>query len=91
MESTFAKIFFVSSDLGRLQDLLKLGKEAHDEIGCNESRCAVETFLNILFDFIFNKELTYENCRFKFIEVCSAFTSIFNTSFAIQQSGHNNS
>ena len=52
---------------------------------CNENNSTVETFLNILYEFILNDELTYDERRVKFIDVCSRFALVFNTFFIIQQ------
>lgn len=85
MEYTFSKIFFVPANNDRVQDFMKWGKKAHNEIVCNENNSTVETFLNILYEFILNDELTYDERRVKFIDVCSRFALVFNTFFIIQQ------
>ena len=85
MESTFSKNFFVPANNDRMQDFMKREKKGYNEIVCNENNCSVETFLNILDEFILNDELTYDERRVKFIDVCSRFASVLNTFFIIQQ------
>ena len=69
MESTFSKIFFISANNERIKEFMIKGKEAHDEITCDAKNCSVEIFLKVLYDFVLNDELSYDDRRVKFIDV----------------------
>ena len=90
MESIFEKIFYVSSDFGRIQEFFEFTKKVHDMAQCSEDDCDVKSFLTKLNDDIFNEELSYDCRRIKFTEVCLSSISIFNAMFQLHHKHNDN-
>ena len=60
MEAIFEKIFFLSSELGRMQEFLKFTKNVHKITNCKQFDCKIGRFLNELDMKISNEELSYD-------------------------------
>lgn len=90
MESIFEKIFYVSSDFGRIQEFVEFTKKVHDMAQCSEDDCDVKSFSTKLDDDIFNEELSYDCRRIKFTEVCLSSISIFNAMFQLHPKHNDN-
>ena len=83
MKVIFEKIFYVSAELGRLQDVLKFTNKVHNMDTCDEKECDIKSLLTKLEDDIFNEELSYDSRRIKFTELCLSNISIFNAMFQL--------
>ena len=77
------KIFYLSAELGRLQDFFKFTKKVHNMAMCNNEDCDVKSFLLKLESDIFNENLSYDFWRIKFAEICLTNISVFNAIFQL--------
>ena len=58
MEAVFGKIFFLSSELGRMREFLKFTKNVHKITNCKQADCEIENFIKKLDVKISNEELS---------------------------------
>ena len=68
MEAVFEKIFFLSSELGRMQEFLKFTKNVHKITNYKQADCETENFIKKLDVKIANEELSYNERRMFFTE-----------------------
>ena len=78
MEAVFEKIFFVSAELGRMQEFLEFTKNVHKISNCKQADSEIEKFMNELDVKISNEELSYDERRMFFTETCMNQVPVFN-------------
>ena len=84
MEAAFEKIFYISSELLRMQEFLGFTNYVHQLAKCADKDCVIDGFLKRIREVIFNEELSYDQRRFflqtyviliyQYLTQCSNFT-----------------
>ena len=90
MEAIFEKIFFLSSELGRMQEFLKFTKNVHKITNCEQADSEIENFTKKLDVKISNEELSYDARRMFFTETCMNAFPVFNAMFNLHAKGKEN-
>ena len=90
MEVVFEKIFFLSSELGTMQEFLKFTKNAHKITNCKQADCEIENFIKKLDVKISNEQLSYDEQRMFFTETCINNFPVFNAMFNLHAKGKEN-
>ena len=90
MEAVFEKIFFLSSELGRMQEFLKFTKNVHKITNYKQADCETENFITKLDVKIANEELSYNERRMFFTETCMNDFPVFNAIFNLHAKGKKN-
>ena len=90
MEAAFEKIFYVSSELLRMQEFQEFTNKIHTLAKCTEKNCAIKDFFKKIKEVIFGEELSYDKRRFFFTDVCSSNLSVFNAMFQLYHKGKEN-
>ena len=63
MEAAFEKIFYVSSELLRMQEFWEFTNKLHTLAKCTEKNCATEVFFKEIKEVVFDEELSYDKLR----------------------------
>ena len=90
MEAAFEKIFYVSSELLRMQEFQEFTNKIHTLAKCTEKNCAIKDFFKKIKEVIFGEELSYDKRRFFFTDICSSNLSVFNAMFQLYHKGKEN-
>ena len=90
MECVFEKVFYISSELLRMQKFWTFTDNVHKLAKCKEDDCSIDAFLKNTKDVFFNEELSYDKRRIYFTETCLAHLSVFNAMFQLHHKGKEN-
>ena len=90
MEAAFEKIFYISSELLRMQEFWEVTNKVHILAKFTEKNCSIQDFFSKIKEVIFDKELSYDKRRLFFIDVCSSNMSVFNAMFQLHHKGKEN-
>ena len=90
MEAAFEKIFYISSELLRMQEFWEFTNKVHILAKFTEKNCSIQNFFSKIKEVIFDKELSYDKRRLFFIDVCSSNMSVFNAMFQLHHKGKEN-
>ena len=64
MECIFEKIFYISSELTRMQEFGTFPNKVRELANCKENDCEIGVFPNKIKDVLFNEELSYDKEEF---------------------------
>ena len=64
VECIFEKIFYISSELTRMQEFGTFPNKVHELANCKENDCEIDVFPNKIKDVLFNEELSYDKEEF---------------------------
>ena len=81
MECIFEKIFYISSELLKMQEFCTFTEKVQELAKCKHEDCEVHIFLTKIKELIFNEELSYGKRRIFFTETCLSQMSVFNAMF----------
>lgn len=77
MEDIFEKIFFLSTELSKMQEFCLFVKNVQNIAKCKEEKCYIEEFLKVLLGNLFNEDLSYDKRRKYFAEHSLKNTKVF--------------
>ena len=90
MECSFEKIFYISSQLLRMQEFCTFTENVHQLAKCKHEDCEVDIFFNKIKEVVFNEELSYDKRRIFFTETCLSQMSVSNAMFQLHHKGKEN-
>ena len=64
MVAAFEKIFYISSELFRMQEFWGFTNYVHQLAKCTDEDCVIDFFFKKISEVIFNEELSYDQRRF---------------------------
>ena len=90
MGAAFEKIFYISSELLRMQEFWGFTNYVHQLATCTDKDCVIDGFLKKIREVIFNEELSFDQRRFFFRDICYSNLSVFNAMFQLHHRGKKN-
>ena len=66
MEAAFEKIFYILSELLRMQEFWEFTNKVHTLAKCTEKNCSIEGFFKKIKEVIFDEEFSYDKRRLFF-------------------------
>ena len=91
MEVVFKKIFFVSTELSKMEDFFMSAQNVHKMAKCTDTEnCEIDKFLKDVTVNVFNEELSYDSRRKIFVEHSLKNHTVFNAIFNLHAKGKEN-
>ena len=90
MGCALEKIFYISSELLRMQEFQTFTNKVHELANCKENDCDIGNFFKKIKDVLFDEELSYDKRRIHFTESYLTQLSVFNVMFQLHHKGKEN-
>ena len=90
METVLKKIFFMSTELSKMQEFLLFTQNVHKLSKCTENDCEIEKLLDSINERIFNEELSFDERRIFFTDNSLKQVNVFSAMFNLHAKGKEN-
>ena len=90
METVLKKIFFMSTELSKMQEFLLFTQNIHKLSKCTENDCEIEKLLDSINERIFNEELSFDERRIFFTDNSLKQVNVFSAMFNLHAKGKEN-
>ena len=90
METVLKKIFFMSTELSKMQEFLLFTQNVHKLSKCTENDCEIEKLLDSINEWIFNEELSFDERRIFFTDNSLKQVNVFSAMFNLHAKGKEN-